>query len=529
LVLAAFAETIRRVPARPVLASRHALWAEGVLLTAILVLAVAFRFATIGSKSFWYDEAFSANAASRPIPEIVALTAREDAHPPLYYIALAAWGRVVGTSDVALRSLGAIASLGTVLATWWIGRRLGGHLIGALAAFLTATSPFQVLAAQEARMYVLLGLLTVLAWAALLVALEGRRGGWIAYVIATTLALYTHYFAGLTLLGHALFVQAVAPRRRQQWLLAQLAVLLLYVPWIGPSFNVLSSGRGGPFFRPPLGAETITSLLGFLSFGGHAFGFMGWFGGTRTSLVSQVAVLLPFLALAVLGAVSIWNRPSVRWFLIGYLVVPVAAVFAVSVRYNVFYPRYFSFVYPPFALLLAFGIGAITSRVPPSLRRASILTSLLVFVAVSGWALQEAYTNPKYDLFNWRRVATLLADDAGPNDLIVLTPAFAELPFMRYFHGSQPVVPITPLEIIDPTVPAQPDPAAQARNREVFSRYASQHEVMWVVITVPYPRYALDRFERLLKGIYDVQGIADFNGILIVKMPRHRSEPTSHP
>ncbi len=515
-------ETLHRLDPRALQVSHRHVWVESFLVVALMATAAALRFASIGGKSFWIDEAYAAFLASQPLGAIVPTVIREDPHPPLYYLALSLWSRVFGADDVALRSLGAVASILTVGGTWWLGRRLGGPSVGAIAAFLTAVAPFQVLAAQEARMYPLLGLLLVLSWSALLVALDGRRWGWAGYVVATTLALYTHYFAVLVIIGQGIFVLASASRFRQAWLVSQLATVVLYLPWLGTVFDTVLSGRGWPFYRPPLGVETLTALLGLLSFGGHALGFQGWFGGATGSVPAQAAILAPFLGLAIVGVASVGKQPQPIWVIIGYLVLPVTAVFAFSLRYNVIYPRYFSFLFPPFAMLLAFGIHSIAAKVAPVLQRGTTLTLGLIFLLFSAPVLHDVYSSPKYYLFNWRGVATLLTTDAGPNDLVVAIPGFAKFPLSRYFRGSQRIMPMDPYELSDlRTGRAQKDPAAEAYSRALFRSYAARHEVMWIVTTEPLPRTAIQRLGRLLEGIYDLQGLADFQGIRVFKTRRH--------
>ncbi len=485
---------------------------------------MAFRFATIGGKSFWLDEAYSARVANQSAHDVIVRVAREDTHPPLYYLLLSLWGHVFGTGDAGLRSLGAIASVLTVAGTWMIGRRLGGPAVGTLSAFLTAVSPFQVLAAQEARMYALLGLLTLVSWGALLVACDGRRGAWVAYVVATTLALYTHYFTFLTLAGQAIFVLASARQLGRYWVFSQLAVGALFLPWLSTFLSTYASGRGWPFIRPPIGLDSVTQLLGLLSFGGHAFGFSGWFGGGSAPVLKQSVILIPFVGLMVIGFFAVRKQPRVLWLLVGYLVVPVVMMFAFSVGHNVFYPRYFSFVFPPFAMLSAFGLLAAATKVPPVAQRPIVLTWALILLVLFVQVLQEAHANPKFDRFNWRRVAALITTEAGPTDLVAITPAFGTFPFLRYFHGPQQVIPMGPYEFDDPSGQTLnlvlPD-EQKTSSRALFQAYAPDHEALWLVVTVPFTHIGAQRLTSVFEGIYDLQQASNFKGIAVFKMSRH--------
>jgi len=494
---------------------------ELMLLAAILVLAAGLRFTAIGSKSFWADEAYSAFVAAHTPRDIVTLTAQDDAHPPLYYLLLSLWRHVAGADDAGLRSLGALASVLTVGGAWWVARQLGGSWVGLVTAFLTAVAPFQVLAAQEARMYALLGLLAIASWAALLAAIGSRRIAWFFYVAATALALYTHYFAFLIIFGQAIFVVSTARRSVRTWVFSQGAIFVLFLPWLGRFLATATAGRGWPFLRLPLEATTVTSLLGLLSFGGHVFGFAGWFGGGATPLPVQLAILAPFVALAGLGLVGVWHQRRALWFVIGALLAPLAATIAFSLRTNVIYPRYFSFLHVPFAVLLAFGMVHITSYFVPTYRRVALLALGLAFLLASAPVLRDLYFNPTFQVFDWRGAATWLTAEAGPNDVIVVTPEFGRIPFLRYFRGPQLIVGMNPTELNDPKTTEVQGAALNARTRALFQSYAASHDVLWIVTDIGLPPTAFARLVGLLDGIYDRQGAVVFSAIRVYKARRH--------
>ncbi len=513
--MAVFSRTVRPLISRPLQASAQQVWIETLLVTAIIVIAAGLRFTSIGDKSFWVDEAYSAFVASHPPREIIAITAGEDAHPPLYYLALSLWSRVAGVDDAGLRSLSAIASSLTVAGAWWLGRRLCGPPAAVLTAFLTAVSPFQVLAAQEARMYALLGFLTVLSWGALLVATEGRWKGWVVYAATTTLALYTHYFAFLTLFGQGIFVFGTAPRRWRSWAASQLVIAMLYFPWLSRFLTTIASGRG-----LPVEATSLTALLGFLSFGGHVFGFARWFGVGSAPLPVQIAILAPFVGLAAIGLAATRRQGRPFWFVIGSLITPLVVALALSLRTNVIYPRYFSFIHVPFALVVACGMLSIASYVGPAYRRGAVLALGLMFLIVGAPVLRGLYLDPNFEVFNWRGAATWLEKVAGSNDLIVVTPGYDRLSFSRYFRGPQQIIGLDPIELSDPKKP-RPQPAGEARMRALFQSLAESHEVIWVVSDEGIPPAALVRLGTFLEGIYDPQEVAYFKGVRVLKSRRH--------
>ena len=64
-------------------------------------------------QDIWFDESYSIVLAKQPLPELLQLTG-VDAHPPLFYLLLKAWGSVFGWSELALRSLSALVAAATV-------------------------------------------------------------------------------------------------------------------------------------------------------------------------------------------------------------------------------------------------------------------------------------------------------------------------------------------------------------------------------------------------------------------------------
>ena len=100
-------------------------WAVVLLVT---LLGAVARFSFIAKSSIWHDEGFSIALATRTPLEIWAGSAR-DVHPPLYYLLLHFWMSLFGTSQLAVRSLSAVAGiavipLGYIIVKKWPARGL---------------------------------------------------------------------------------------------------------------------------------------------------------------------------------------------------------------------------------------------------------------------------------------------------------------------------------------------------------------------------------------------------------------------
>ena len=198
---------------------------------ALLVLtagSVALRIGALDA-GFWIDEAIAVGIASHAPGEIPALL-RQDGSPPLYYLLLHGWMALVGDGEAATRSLSLVFAAAALPAAWWAAGRRGAAIV--------AICPFLTYYAQEARMYTLVAILSLVATAAFM------RHRPLVFVVAMTLLLYTHTWGVFLFAGFALV------SLRRGWLAPLAVVALLYVPWV-PSLVFQAVHTGAPWSLPP--------------------------------------------------------------------------------------------------------------------------------------------------------------------------------------------------------------------------------------------------------------------------------------
>ena len=187
----------------------------------IIAIAALLRFWRLGYHSIWFDEAVSLRwAIAEGIDYMWPTTFRlvEEKHPPVYYTLLKIWHYLLapfglGMNDAALRALGSLLGVLTVVGVLLLATRISGRTTGLLAALLTALSPVLVWYSQELRMFQ--PATTFVVWAAYFLvrawqaeSLRPRLLWWLGLVMALDLALYTYLFSafmlpsvGLALLG----------------------------------------------------------------------------------------------------------------------------------------------------------------------------------------------------------------------------------------------------------------------------------------------------------------------------------------
>jgi uncharacterized membrane protein len=164
--------------------------------TGAVGVAILLRFSDLGDQSLWVDEALTVRLLDGSLGDLLSGVADHETTPPLYYVLVWAWAKLLGDTEFALRSLSAIAGVACVPVMYVIARTLFDRRAAAVAAALTATSTVFVWYSQEVRSYSLWLLLTALAlffWIRTLDAPTNRNLAW--WSAMSALALCTHYLA----------------------------------------------------------------------------------------------------------------------------------------------------------------------------------------------------------------------------------------------------------------------------------------------------------------------------------------------
>jgi mannosyltransferase len=322
-------------------------WVELGVLGIIVASSFYLRIQDLAIQSLWFDEAMSVVLSSKSPLEMMALLITEDIHPPLYPVLLHFWTALAGNGEFAARFISVAAGVLLIPLMYVTGRRLATlavsemrdsfSLTGFVGALLAGSSAFYIGYSQEARNYMLVTLLGLLSSFLLLRALPstGRRA-WCTYAIATLAALYSNYTAFLLLVFQILFVLLVRKayhRAFRRWLSWIALVALLYSPWI--AYTVAQLGRINDYWPGTLIVGTaVKNTLAQLVAGG---------GAEAPVMAAPIALALGLLALGVLILVASASRhrqSQHSLFLLLYLVVPTALLFAIAYTRPKFDPRW---------------------------------------------------------------------------------------------------------------------------------------------------------------------------------------------
>jgi mannosyltransferase len=226
---------------RPMTGEWRALWerTRRWLLVLILLMGFSLRLVRLEDKEMWYDEAFAVLYAEKEPGAIVYGTitpvegAAADIHPLLYYFFLHGW-MGLGQSPFVVRFPSVVFGLLSLCLVFRIAWGLFDVRVGLLATVLAAVSPFHIWYSQEARMYSLLCLLSLLSIYFFIRACQNRKWlHWLGFGVSTGLSLYCHNLAFLVPVTLDLLILL-----HRRWnligrlMVAHVISLLMFLPWL---------------------------------------------------------------------------------------------------------------------------------------------------------------------------------------------------------------------------------------------------------------------------------------------------------
>ncbi|HET7091185.1 MAG TPA: glycosyltransferase family 39 protein [Anaerolineae bacterium] len=480
----------------------------------ILLLAFALRVYRLDAQSLWYDEGLSAYLAALPPGETIAQSAITD-HPPLHALLLNVWMRAAGSSEFSIRFASVFFGTLAVALAHALGRRVGGHRVGLIGAGLMAVAPMAVWYGQEARGYSLLITLILIAALAFLrwVIGDWRRRVWLAYILSCTAALYTHYFAAFPIVAinlaflvhlarsklpdrysvlrvpcsgdsstphkpHAARDTQHATRSTQHkiraWLLAQLAIAVLFLPWLP---NALAQAASNATYFP--GRVTWDTVV-----------FDTWRAFTAGELPSPALpdlshlVSVLWLAIILAGLASRFIRRATTPHsnshsdpvLVFLLVVPLVLMSILAWERPKFAPRYLLPSLPAFVTLAALGIDALL-RFRNRLLFVLAAILLLSILALDLLVAAQIQLDPSVARPDVRSVAAYIEDHELSGDAILLVGGHQAPVFDYYYRGSADVIPLPP-DLL-PAAQSPLDTRAVTRLADIAMKHPRAWLVLW--------------------------------------------------
>lgn len=210
------------------------------ILVLIIILGSFLRFYKLQKESLWNDELASWEKSNQDSLNKVLSLSRSDVHPPGYQILLYFAIKFLGDSEFWLRFPSAIAGIISILFIYLIGKKIYSEWEGLISAGLMAILWFPIYYSQEARVYSLLLLFSILSFYFWIIILERAKDGKIDFinsfffVLSASIISYLHYFGLLFIIlqGTGTFLIFFKRKKLLFFLLLYAVILILYLPWL---------------------------------------------------------------------------------------------------------------------------------------------------------------------------------------------------------------------------------------------------------------------------------------------------------
>ena len=466
---------------------------EAVVVAVLLVVALGalLRLYRIGAQPLWVDEATSLRFARGTLAQLWSWSTLVDpGNPPLYFSFLHGW-LVFGDSEASLRLLSASFGVLTIPLVYALGRTVHDHRLGIISAMLMAISPFQIWYSQEARGYSLLtlGATSAMLGVAFLLrhpersgSLRGNGWVWVSYVLGTTVALLAHntavflpIAANVLMLGWW-WAHGREPRGfLRNWLLAQLAVLVLWGSWLPAYLQQVIHGESYAWIPRP----TVSSVLR------SAYVV---YGGVTRATPYQVEALV----ILVLGGLGLWSwRHDRRWIafvLVFGLAAPLGEL-VISVWRPIFLTQTLIWAAVPLFLTLAAGLLYLRPHV--------LAVALVVLVGLTGLGLRSYYF--VHDKEAWDEAAAYVDQRLQRGDAIVFSVSFLQIPFDLYYSA--------------PSTYAVPEIGLTGTSSDTFAVLEETRTRTRVWLIVSHTQPSTDAVIASLADAGRLAGVAQFTGV----------------
>lgn len=441
------------------------------ILVALILFGLALRLYRLNVPSLRGDEAFTVIHWMRePLSQTLQNIATVDPQPPLAYTLFRLWSLTVGDSEYTARLLPALLNILGIPALYALGKRLWGHQLGLIAAFLWTIHPLQIWHAQDARNYAIWGAFTAVSlWLALRALERQRRVDWGLYILGAALSAYVYYLELFVVAALNIYVLVVYWRQwrlLRTWILSHITLAVILGVWFLQERLLTGSGYGGTTGNTDL-SQLFTWFLPELAF-----------GGTRLAALDSLwIVLIP--ALLVMGLWLVYqNRTGLtRRYVVLFtvlIVIPLAALAVVATRLGVFTPRYVLSVSVPIVLLFSVCVFWLLSQ-----KRVAWLGGLLLLGVglQSGLNLYQYYFHGDYAKSpQWRELTQYLSTVTDDDDWV--TQAAADEAFTFYcleYRASANC---------DDKLPANPNQSPE-EIQSLLTMRSQNHESIWYVANPP--------------------------------------------
>lgn len=358
-----------------------------IIIFIIIVFVSAFlRFYHISDRFVYIDEYKAVEFALMSPSELLNALSSREPHPPLHYLFIHYWMKMVkpslfewkSSSEISdsepqglfsprfiLRLPGVIFSIVTLILVYGFASKLYNCRVALASTIIFSLSRFEIFWAQTIRypsLIMLLGLISTYLFYLFWEKLKGNDFSKmviiaLGYILSTVAGLYTHYYMFLVMLFQNVYFfikikdiaskggsRTTPTRKILLWLLLQIIVVIGFLFWLPILFKQFSITAT---YSYGVAHSTLSSIPLLL----YRFLFMY---GLQT--YTPVGGILGFICFGVFAFLFIFSIKGNRLIIYLNLFVPIIVVFLLTSLKQLFVEHYFMFCFPAYAIFMGVGL-----------------------------------------------------------------------------------------------------------------------------------------------------------------------------
>ncbi len=416
------------------------------MILTIVLIGISLRIMFLNHESFWIDEAMTGLRSRWDLEYMLdEVTGRDQM--PLYFLFTWFVAKTFGNSVLVLRGLSVIFGTIAFIPVYKIGRRFNREaaIIGLL---LFSLSPTMIYYSQEARMYMLMVLLSAssiyfyLEFINPLMMKKGTSG--LLMVIINVILVYIHYF-GIFFVGLQLLAmisdRLIRSLRSEEGLQLKQNILgcwpiftsiLTFLPWLiyqQVNHSISEKTTGGSL---GLGMELIPETFRFI--GGQYTAVFKY--DTDIAIISGYIFLVAVLLSIVYLIMRKKKDPDLVSFLVlGAFMIIISPFLLMFLSHNLtpmYNHRYLIFMVTPFFLFISLVLSQIRKDLNGRGIQGGILVVMVLGILLIPSLLTDVDQLSRRDKADWKGGIDLILENQEVNDVVLPFPDHEQMLIYYY-------------------------------------------------------------------------------------------------
>ena len=378
-----------------------------ITFTLLFAVGTVFRLYHLGAHSLWLDEIGQVVIASANWQQLFTLVGHH-LSPPLDYILLKGV-LILGNSDWAVRLPAFLYGIASIPVIYLLARRISGSETALITTTLFAFLPMAIAFSQEARMYSLLLLLSLVSYYLTILACE--KISWkvgLGLGLVNGSLLLTHYFGIIVIAMEMIILSAILIKKdvkNSSWLILLLSLVVslsVFMPWIAIFLRQVKNSGGEIWYA-------LEPKLHFFKMIFSRF--------TSDTEYRDIWFYL-FGIFFLIGIVKAWRDKEYRILTVAISLIGIlGALFVFSFYKRIVTPRNVIFLLPLFLMVCSRGIGVLLEKY-----KINIIIGMSFLAVIMIWPVYRYHFlgRPDYKP-NWKGAAEYIHKHSSSEEKVMVT------------------------------------------------------------------------------------------------------------